>query len=143
MIELGLAKAKRKDNNEWIEGYVFKYEKFKSGSTTEYFLIRTGTNGEGLPVMENPTERYIVWEETICFYTTAISKLTGERLFQNDILEADYGLENANLGKAFIVWDDTEYGFLVKFEVDCNGFLLSDYLDCTVVGNLKDDLSHL
>ena len=141
MIELGLAKAKRKDNNEWIEGYVFKYEKFNGENNTQYFIMRTEQNDASLPAMQNPLGTYQVWEETICFYTTAISKLTGERLFQNDMLEADYGLENANLGKAFIVWDDTEYGFLVKFEVDCNGFLLSDYLDCTVVGNLKDDFN--
>jgi hypothetical protein len=139
MIELGLAKAKRKDNNEWIEGYIFKYEKFNGENNTQYFIMRTEQNDASLPAMQNPLGTYQVWEETICFYTTAISKLTGERLFQNDILEADYGLES--LGKAFIVWNEKEYAFFVDSEAKSNGFMLSDYLDCKVVGNLKDDFN--
>ena len=86
MIELGLAKAKRKDNNEWIEGYIFKYEKFNSGSDTQYFIMRTEGNANGVPAMQNPLGTYQVWEETICFYTTEKSTLTGEKIYLNDKL---------------------------------------------------------
>lgn len=141
MIDLGFAKAKRKDNNEWTMGYVFKHEKFNGGKDSQYFLLKTGTNEDGLPAMENPMEGHQVWEKTICFYTTANSRLTGDKIFQGDKLAEMKNYDLAEYGEPFVIWDEEQFTFFVKFKPKGVTFLLSDCLDCKIIGNIYDDFN--
>ena len=134
MIELGLAKAKRKDNNEWIEGYVFKYEKFNGENNTQYFIMRTEQNDASLPAMQNPLGTYQVWEETICFYTTEKSTLTGEKIYLNDKLEFEGNFHGT------VHWRDSGFYVFVQDEGFDNDYL-AFRLNCKVIGNTKDDFN--
>ena len=129
MIELGLVKAKRKDGEGWVEGYLFKHDKFNDGKDVIFSVLRSGQNGVG-EFMERPVEGYQVHEETICFNTTA-KNLYNKNVYQNDTIKMGMG----NVG--VVAWDEEALRFIVK--TDTENFPLSCCASSETIGNLYDE----
>jgi hypothetical protein len=128
MVNLGWVKARRKFDNQWVEGYIFKFDKFGDGEEVQYYVFRTGTNNEGDLFMERPVERYEVYGETVCHDTMWFADgnpiFVGDRLKQGD----DIGT---------VVWSDN-YNL---FQVEVRGILwdLNNFVDAEIIDNIYDD----
>ena len=81
-----LFKAKRIDNGEWVEGFVF------FDGPTEHWKIMANYNKEDI---------YIVEGKTICQYTGLTDK-NGYKIWENDVVKCnynDYGEKGTYIGK--------------------------------------------
>jgi len=136
MIDLGWVKAKRKDGKGWVNGYIFKFDKFGDGEELQYYVFRTGSNEESEIFMERPVERYEVYGETVCHYTTEKTKPDGVEIYLGDVLEG-YG-EKGN-----VVWSTDWTAFAVNLYNNKGGgdFLLTDFLESKIVGNVYDEFN--
>lgn len=118
-----LFKAKRKDNNEWVYGWLLKTK-----YDTKRIFIRT------FPNKDDDYENYVVIPETICEYTGLTDK-NGVKIFEGDIIENKIG------GKGIVKFD--EYGsFIVDFidDVFCSNFCPRIIRDYVVTGNKFDEI---
>lgn len=125
MLNLGWAKAKMKENNEWTFGYVFQHDKFGDGSEINTYLVSTA---DGDFLQERQVDFRMVWEETVCHDTMWFAD--GNPIFVGDRLER-------NEERGIVVWDDNYNSFQV--EGDKNIWDLCDYEYATIVGNIYDD----
>jgi len=129
MINLGWAKAKRKDNNEWAFGYVFRHDKFADGSEINTYLVSTAKDGEAF--QERAVEFTMVWEETVCH--DALCLINGNPVFIGDKLKQNDEEEG------IVVWDDDFNGFVVKVEDNIWG--VDTYPNATITGNIYDEFN--
>lgn len=84
-----LFKAKRKDNGEWVEGYLFKQVAIEDRI---YFAIE---------VIDSTVKAYEIDENTICQYT-GLTNQNGCRIWENDIVEfEDTGEEGYEYKEGF------------------------------------------
>lgn len=125
MLNLGWAKAKRKDNCEWCYGYIFKHDKFGDGSEVNVYLVSTA---EGGIIEERQVDFKMVWEETVCHDTMWFAD--GNPVFVGDNLH-----QNDEVGT--VVWDDNYASFQIK--VGNYIWDLDNYTDAENTGNIFDD----
>ena len=122
-----LFKAKRIDNGEWMEGYIFSPRKGIRSILTRNF------------------SKYEVIPETICQYTGLTDK-DGNKIWENDIVgyldtySTDNGYAEADcIGQ--VVWDSETLSFQVTNRMSAESYEVLD--ECAVIGNIFDNLEIL
>ena len=142
---LGLFRARKKNNGEWLEGYYCRaLETAEHGSAVYHFIIFQRTDGSGRMHVEpiNP--------ETLC-RCTGVRDRNGRLIFENDFVRREIGGEGM-IGT--VVWSDTGLtGFFLKvFDSRHNDCIYQSYpisraladengksgSDDTVIGNIFD-----
>jgi len=130
---IGLFKAKRKDNGEWVEGY---YIKHKYGS-----YILCGDEVASCCALRNK-EIYEIDPETIC-ECTGLKDKNGKLIFENDEIyfldgmSTENGFDDFN-NTGFVKWSEEEARFYVT---DRESVSSEDALNyCTIIGNKFEEV---
>ena len=121
-----LFKAKRLDNGEWVQGYLF-------GIWEKRYILWGMTNDIPNMIEVDPT--------TIC-QCTGLKDKNGKLIWENDIVGFwdAYSTENGQaemdcIGK--VVWDDETISFQVTNRLSAESYEVLD--ECSVVGNIFDN----
>lgn len=97
-----ICKAKRKDNNEWIEGYLVKYnERYYIYYEYADEMCQTGN--------------YLSYKEVIPETVVRCTELTdknGKLIFEGDVVKADGYIFFVNFGKCGGVANNENYGYM-------------------------------
>jgi uncharacterized phage protein (TIGR01671 family) len=105
-----LFRAKRKDNGEWIKGYLCK-------SGEDFFIIAEDK-------IHNPIDEFTVGE-----YTDRADK-NGNPIFEGDVIFCD------RYNKTFEVKFDAERGF---YGENFDRISANEFTDCVIVGNIFEE----
>lgn len=126
-----LSRGKRKDNGEWVEGYLIVDEKDYSKYFIGYVL---GTNEDGAP---HDLDVVQVDPSTIC-RCTGLKDKNGKLIWENDIANC---MDAECCG--YISWNESEAGFYFDVLLEDGRFEeehIYDYQDCMeVIGNTIDN----
>lgn len=110
-------KAKRKDNNEWVEGYYQRVKHFL-GIKCIYYIVDEEQN------------YYEVISETVCQYT-GLKDINGVEIYENDIVE-----EGCNGFVSSVIWDNEVGTYKLK---DLGDYYIKDAtIEWEVIGNIYD-----
>lgn len=122
-----LFRGKRKDNGEWVYGWVTtQHKKYTEGDLlTE---IQSSTFGEG--------EHYVD-TETVGQYTGLKDK-NGTKIFEGDIIDFLYRSDGDDYGIVQYDVDETEFGFVYNLIYDGLGRHYCSR-DIEVIGNIYDN----
>ena len=117
-----LFKAKRIDNGEWVEGYLF--DNGFDGEEKKYFiggLIIEKYNGTACDEWDiTGIDFYEIDPETICQFTGRCDRY-GNKIWENDILKTwsdEYAQVKFGLYSTGFASDDCNQGFYVEFPED-------------------------
>ena len=128
MQERYLCRAKRKDNGEWVEGYLSYPFCTEKGNESYYFYAKDSLNFFC---------RCVVNAATIC-QCTGLKDKNGNLIWENDIVNC---LSEECCG--YIGWNESEAGFYLNVLLEDGGFEeehIYDYQDCMeVIGNSFDN----
>ena len=126
MEERYLYKAKRLDNGEWVQGYLF-------GIWEKRYILWGMTNDIPNMIEVDPT--------TIC-QCTGLKDKNGKLIWENDVVGFwdTYSTENGQaemdcIGK--VVWDDETISFQVTNRLSAESYEVLD--ECSVIGNIFDN----
>ena len=121
-----LVKAKRIDNGEWVQGYLY-------GIWEKRYVLCGMTND--IPDMIE------VDTSTIC-QCTGLKDKNGQKIWENDVVGFwdTYSTENGQaemdcIGK--VVWDDETISFQVTNRLSAESYEVLD--ECCVIGNIFDN----
>ena len=121
-----LFKAKRLDNGEWVQGYLY-------GIWEKRYVLCGMTND--IPDMIE------VDTSTIC-QCTGLKDKNGQKIWENDVVGFwdTYSTENGQaeadcIGK--VVWDDETISFQVTNRLSADSYEVLD--ECGVIGNIFDN----
>ena len=121
-----LFKAKRIDNGEWVQGYLY-------GIWEKRYILWGMTND--IPDMIE------VEPSTIC-QCTGLRDKNGQKIWENDVVGFwdTYSTENGQaeedcIGK--VVWDDETISFQVTNRLSAESYEVLD--ECSVIGNIFDN----
>ena len=92
-----ICKAKRKDNNQWIEGYYYKSWGCRNGIRYDVHIIHNSELDED----------YIIDIDTLSWFIGKID-INENKIWENDIVETENGFQLQ------VVWSDDFNGFLYK-----------------------------
>jgi uncharacterized phage protein (TIGR01671 family) len=127
-----LFRGKRKDNGEWVQGYVFDNGFADRKRVFVGGLVITDYRGTADDKWEVGTAFYEVIPETVGQYTGLTDK-NGTKIFEGDIVKDCYGeveLCYYHEEKYRLIFDATH--FIRELEV-ANG------VECEVIGNIHDN----
>ena len=121
-----LFRAKRIDNGEWVQGYLF-------GIWEKRYILWGMTNDIPNMIEVDPS--------TIC-QCTGLKDKNGKLIWENDIVGFwdTYSTENGQaemdcIGK--VVWDDETISFQVTNRLSAESYEVLD--ECSVIGNIFDN----
>ena len=121
-----LFKAKRLDNGEWVQGYLY-------GIWEKKYILWGMTNDIPNMIEVDPS--------TIC-QCTGLKDKNGKLIWENDIVGFwdTYSTENGQaemdcIGK--VVWDDETISFQVTNRLSAESYEVLD--ECSVIGNIFDN----
>ena len=126
MEDRHLFKAKRLDNGEWVQGYLY-------GIWEKKYILWGMTNDIPNMVEVDPS--------TIC-QCTGLKDKNGKLIWENDVVGFwdTYSTENGQaemdcIGK--VVWDDETISFQVTNRLSAESYEVLD--ECSVIGNIFDN----
>ena len=117
--------GKRKDNGEWVEGYLFDDGMVDSKRMFIGSLVITEHKGLGEDVWDIGHAFYEVLPETVGQYTGLPDK-NGKRIFEGDIVKVE--------GKHY----EVKY-MLGQFFIGINMPIAYKRFECEIVGNIHDN----
>lgn len=128
-----LFRAKRLDNGEWVEGFLFETEE------NSYIAYNKQFDDD---LFLSPQNIFIpIDKATICQYTGLTDK-NGNKIWENDVIgywdtySTENGLAEADcIGKVF--WDDETLSFQVTERLSAESYEVMD--ECSVIGNIFDN----
>ena len=128
MQERYLCRAKRKDNGEWVEGYLSYPFCTEKGNESYYFYAKDSLNFFC---------RCVVNAATIC-QCTGLKDRNGKLIWENDIVNC-----MAEDCCGYIGWNESEAGFYFNVLLEDGRFEeehIYDYQDCMeIIGNIIDN----
>ena len=129
-----LCRAKRIDNEEWVEGFYFCMT-HPDGRHTHHFIIPLGADlSRGTPIEKIQVE---IDPSTIC-RCTGLEDKNGKLIFENDVVNC---MDAECCG--YIGWNESEAGFYFNALLEDGRFEeehIYDYQDCMeVIGNSFDN----
>ena len=145
-----LFRGKRLDNGEWVEGYLYEHEPALVGIASEndvpepskWFIARTGFADWNMP---RPVEFVEIDPSTVGQYT-GLKYKNGKRIFDGDIIAVPYEEDRDPVEGTFIYYengkvyfDETSFGWYVKFVGDALSLWEFDDCDVTIIGNIHDN----
>jgi len=135
-----LFKAKRVDNGEWVEGYIYEHQpplqcvSSDEPEKSKWYILRTAFADWNMP---RGIEMVEVIPETVSQFT-GLTDRNGKKIFEGDIVNC---YEYECCGKIIYSEDGTGFYFLVALEE--GGFEdehLYDYAgELSIVGNIFDN----
>lgn len=135
-----LFKAKRKDNGEWIEGYLFKTEEHT------YIAYARQFNDDLFFATSNIF--IVVDENTVCQYT-GLKDMNGKKIWENDIILYHWRDEKGVVKFGKYLTEDFEeiskLGFYISWEKKYQMLrkdiclYLDGYNEIEVIGNIFDN----
>lgn len=136
-----LFKAKRIDNGEWVEGYLFD-DGFENGRMFVGGLVIEEYHGTACDDWSiTGINFYEVDPSTIC-QCTGLKDKNGNKIWENDVIAYwdTYSTENGYaeadcIGK--VLWDDETLSFQVTERLSAESYEVMD--DCLVIGNIFDN----
>ena len=128
-------KGKRKDNSEWVEGYLFDDGMVDSKRMFIGSLVITEHKGLGEDVWDMGHAFYEVLPDTIGQYTGLTDK-NGKKVFEGDIFVYD------NETTYLVKWDYEYCGFYAEAVEEYNDYdVLGNFYSslCEAIGNIHDN----
>ena len=126
MEDTYLFKAKRIDNGEWVQGYLY-------GIWEKRYILLGMTNDIPDMIEVDPS--------TIC-QCTGLRDKNGQKIWENDVVgfwdaySTENGYAEADcIGK--VVWDDETISFQVTNRLSAESYEVLD--ECSVIGNIFDN----
>lgn len=132
-------RGKRKDNGEWIEGYLIKPGRESFSDPERYGICNKAIPLGGSGVCHNLKIDEVV-PETVGQFTGLTDK-NGRHIFEGDIIYVEYDIEYVGvaaerIGLFVVVFDD---GCFMKQKKDGALFHFIPSDKCKVVGNIHDN----
>ena len=131
MMDRYLTKAKRSDNGEWVEGYVFKATEHwhNHGVHEDWIVVKAIQNGGWC----NVHEKYPIDKNTICSYTGLNDKY-GNKIFENSIVKILYDDDYSEIGYVKYSSAGVRYvlvieGLIYRFDETCDIEVLGNRFD--------------
>lgn len=129
-----LFKAKRADNGEWMQGYLFD-DGFENGRMFIGGLVIEKYNGTACDDWNvSGIDFYEIDPSTIC-QCTGLKDKNDKLIWENDII-------NAQHGKAVVIWDKAEWRLKwIKITIlrkDLHFWIDKNDWRCEVIGNIFD-----
>ena len=136
-----LYKAKRVDNGEWVQGYLFN-DGFENGRVFVGGFVIEKYNGTACDEWTvTGINFYEIDPNTIC-QCTGLKDKNGKLIWENDIVaywdtySTESGLAEADcIGK--VVWDDETISFQVTNRLSAESYEVLD--ECSVIVNVFDN----
>lgn len=146
MENIGLVKAKGKNDGKWVEGYLVPI--CKNTRPDGYAIIeKDGINYDELDGYQPSFCSHEIDPETICRYTGITDEKSGKKIWEHDVVKYHFGDDVAEIkfGEYQSPFDSQKtchVGFYVDWQ---KGYLRKDLgywvkmIDCNIVGNSIDN----